>query len=172
MRKAACLTLATLVLALSGHTVRAADPADGPQVQLNADNVGPRELEDLTRQSLARDYARAWATMAQALDHNRLDTLGNDFVGFALDNLAERVASQQKNGLHTHIVDHGHKATVVFYSPEGSSVQLRDTAQLEIQVLQGSTVVHSENLTLHYISVMTPTEVRWKVRVLEAVPET
>jgi len=172
MRTTACLMLAALLLTLSGRTVHAGDPANGPEVQLNADNAGPRELEDLTRQSLARDYARAWSTMAQALDQNRPDALGNDFVGFALDNLTQRVASQQQNGLRTRIVDHGHKAVIVFYSPEGSSVELRDTAQLEIQVLQGSSVVHSENVTMHYISVMTPTEVRWKVRVLEALPET
>ena len=171
MKAAAGFAVLALVFVSAGLLVRAAAPDNAPQVQLNADNAGPRNLEDLTRQSLARDYARAWASMAQALDQNRTDVLGSDFVGYALDDLTQRVSAQQQNKLRTRIVDHGHKVEVVFYSPEGSSVQLRDTVQLEMQVLDGNQVVHSENVTMHYISIMTPTEVRWKVRVLEAVPE-
>jgi hypothetical protein len=56
-----------------------------------------------------------------------------------------------------------------FYSPEGSAVQLQDTAQLEIQLLDGGKIVSSQNVTRKYIAVVTVVEDRWKVRVLDAV---
>ena len=46
-------------------------------------------------------------------------------------------------------------------------LQLRDSAQLEIQVLDGSNVVSTQNLTAHYIALMTVAEDHWKVRVLQ-----
>jgi hypothetical protein len=57
---------------------------------------------------------------------------------------------------------------VVFYSVEGSAMELRDTAQVEIQLLDGSKVVHSEQATVNYVALLTPTENSWKVRMLEA----
>jgi len=48
-------------------------------------------------------------------------------------------------------------------------VQLQDTAQLEIQLLDGSKVVSSQNVTRKYIAVVTVVEDSWKVRVLDAV---
>jgi hypothetical protein len=47
---------------------------------------------------------------------------------------------------------------------------VHDTAQLEIQQLEGSNVVHSEQVTLHYLALLTPAENSWKVRVLQTVP--
>ena len=83
--------------------------------------------------------------------------------------MKSRLEGQQKNGLRTRLIDRGHKLEAVFYSPEGSAMQLRDTAQLEIQVLNGGQVIHSEQTTLHYIALMTTAEDRWKVRLLEEV---
>jgi hypothetical protein len=51
---------------------------------------------------------------------------------------------------------------------EGSAMELRDTAQVEIQLLDGSKVVHSEQATVNYVALLTPTENSWKVRMLEA----
>ena len=42
-----------------------------PRVQLHTDNLGPREIEDLTSKSVPRDYALAWQTLEQALAENR-----------------------------------------------------------------------------------------------------
>jgi hypothetical protein len=164
--------IAAVVLALLACTAppasRAADNL--PRVRLNAEDNAGRPVEALTRKSIARDYARAWRSLAQAMEQNRADLIDNDFVGVAEEKFAAAVAGQAKAGLHTRYIDHGHKLDVLFYSPEGLSIELRDTAQLERQVLDGDKVVHSENLTLHYISLMTPTEVRWKVRLLQEVP--
>jgi len=47
---------------------------------------------------------------------------------------------------------------------------VRDTAQLEIEYLDGSSVVHREQVTQSYLALLTVGEDRWKVRVLEEVP--
>ncbi len=80
----------------------------------------------------------------------------------------ERVKEQTQNGLKTRIVDHGHKVDAVFYSPDGSAIELKDTATLETQVLDGETVIHSDHAQVRYYAIMTGAEDRWKVRVLES----
>lgn len=170
MTRAMAVAFAFLLLAgFMPRPTRAADP-HVPKVQLNADNAAGRPIEELTRASVARDYAKAWQSLAQAMEQNRADLIGSDFVGIAQEKFAAAVADQAKAGLHTRYVDHGHKLDVLFYSPEGLSIELRDTAQLERQLLDGDKVVFSEQITAQYISLMTPTEVRWKVRLLQEVP--
>ncbi len=142
---------------------------DLPSVQLNADNGAGKPLEDLTRKAVTRDYAKAWSTLAKAMDTNNADLIEGDFVGVAADKLTAGIEQQSKSGLHRRYVDRGHKLDVLFYSPDGTSMQLRDTARLEVQLLDGDKVLHSDNVTRQYISLMTPTEVRWKVRVLQEV---
>lgn len=162
--------LALAIIAAAGVTLARAADAPLPSVQLTADNVAGRPVEALTEKSVARDYARAWHTLAEALQQNRADLIDNDFVGVAAEKFTAAIADQAKSGLRTRYVDRGHKLDIVFYSPEGSSITLRDTAQLERQVLDGDKVIHSEQVTAHYIALMTPTEVRWKVRLLQEVP--
>ncbi len=140
-----------------------------PSVQVNADSAAGKPLEDLTRKAVTRDYAKAWNTMAKAMETNNADLIDGDFVGVAADKLTSGIKQQAKAGLRRRYVDRGHKVDVLFYSPDGTSMQLRDTAQLEIQLLDGDKVLHSDNVTRQYISLMTPTEVRWKVRVLQEV---
>jgi hypothetical protein len=147
----------------------AAAPAGSVSVELNAGSATPRQLEDSTEKAIVRDYAAAWANMARALDENRSDLLPAYFTGVAQEKLAEEVKQQKQSGLRTRYLDHGHKLEAVFYSPEGSALQVRDTAQLEIQLLDGDKVVSSQNLALKYIALMTVGEGRWKVRVLQAV---
>jgi hypothetical protein len=161
------LVTAFLVV-LSAFWIDSAHAAELPRVNLNAENAGPRQIEDTTEQAVARDYARAWESMTTALSQNRSDMLDADFVGVALDNLRERVNQQQQSGLHTRYIDRGHNLQAVFYSPEGSAIQLRDVAQFEVQFLDGDKVIHNEQRTETYTVVMTATENRWKVRVLQA----
>lgn len=139
-------------------------------VTIDVSQARPRQVEEATQQAIVRDYAKAWQTMAQALDQNRPELLNASFTGFARDRLAQAVDSQNSNGLKRRYVDRGHKLEVDFYSLEGSALQVRDTAQVEIQHLDGDRVVHSERTTLHYIALLTPTETSWKVRMLQAVP--
>lgn len=144
-----------------------AQAADLPRVDLNAGAAGPRQVEDSTEKAVARDYALAWNSMAAALFENRPDLLNADFVGVALDGLRQRIDQQQQSGLKTRYIDRGHKLQAVFYSPEGSAIQLRDTAQFQVDYLDGDKVVNSEQRTEIFTVVMTAAENRWKVRVLQ-----
>ena len=49
-------------------------------------------------------------------------------------------------------------------------MQLKDTANIEVQLLDGSKVVSSQPGTILYVVLMTPAENSWKIRDLEAVP--
>jgi hypothetical protein len=142
-----------------------------PQVRLNADKIGPRAIEELTGNNIVRDYALAWQTLAQAMDENRADLLEAYFTGFAKEKFGDTIADQRKNDLHTRYIDHGHNVQAFFYSPNGDAMQLRDTAQLEIQLFDGGKMLRQENVTLHYLVIMTPGADRWEVRSLEAVPD-
>jgi len=155
-----CLALLSGVLAAPGDTV---------QVRLDASQIQPRPLEQLTGQAIVKTYSNAWKNMEAALEQNRPDLIDESFVGYAHDKLLSQVQEQKKNGLATRYVDHGHQVSATFYSPEGSAVQLQDTAQLEIQLLDGGKVVSSQKVTRKYIGVVTVVEDSWKVRVLDGV---
>ena len=49
-------------------------------------------------------------------------------------------------------------------------MELRDTLQLQVQLLDGDKVVNTQDATLHYVALLTAAENSWKVRVLQAVP--
>ena len=49
-------------------------------------------------------------------------------------------------------------------------MELHDTAQLQIQLLDGDKVVASQDVTAQYVVLMTAAENSWKVRVLQEVP--
>lgn len=139
-------------------------------VQLNVARTGPREVEEQTAKSVTRDYAAAWQSMARALEENNPGALTDVWTGFARERLISAIDQQRQSGVSLRYVDRGHRLEGVFYSPEGSALELHDTAQLERQVLDGGAVIHSEQLTAHYVVVMTPTSDRWQVRVFQSVP--
>lgn len=141
-----------------------------PSIQLNGDNARPHQLEEETQNAIQRDYARAWQALNTALANNTTAPLNDNFVGFALEKLTQRVKDQQHQGLKTRIIDGGHKVDAIFYSKDGSAIELRDTANIEIQVLDGSTIIHSDKSQIQYLAVMTGAADRWQVRVLESVP--
>jgi hypothetical protein len=155
--------------------VHAADlPQSQPStvpVTLDTQNVGPRDMEELTAKSIQRSYAAAWAELSNALDRNQPSLLDAHFTGFARTNFATRIADQRKLGLHTRFVDRGHKTTAVLYPADGLSIQLRDEAQLEVQVFDGDKLLSAQAVTRHYIVVLTPAETSWKIRILQAVAE-
>ncbi|HEY6305037.1 MAG TPA: hypothetical protein VI488_01100 [Candidatus Angelobacter sp.] len=139
-----------------------------PTVQLNVDHATPREVNDTVQQAVIRDYSAAWQALVLALADNKPAALSDNFIGFAQDKLTQRIKDQQRAGLRTRIIDRGHKVDAVFYSTEGATIELRDTATLETQILDGDTVIHSERAQLQYYVIMTGAEDRWKVRVLES----
>ena len=164
--------LSMLLLAASALAVLlpASNLENSPKVSLNVENAAPRQVEETTQKAVARDYAAAWQAMAEALEQNRTDLLGGNFIGTANDRLTASIKAQLRTGLHQRIVDHGHNVEAVFYSPEGSAMELHDSARLELQVLDGSNVVRSENVTVHFVALLTAAENSWKIRILEAVP--
>jgi hypothetical protein len=170
LRIALGAVLLALTLCFAVQTAAPVFAAGSPSVSLNVSQAAPRQVEETTERSVARDYAAAWQAMADALDQNRVDLLATNFAGTAQDKLTAGIQEQQKSGLHQHIVDKGHRVEVVFYSQEGSAMELHDTAQLELQVLDGSKVIHSEDATVRYVALLTAAENSWKVRMLEAVP--
>lgn len=141
-----------------------------PEVQLNASQIGPRPIEDLTRQSVSQAYAYAWQTMAEALAENRADLLDGYFTGFAKQNLTDKIAKQQKTGMHVRYTDLGHKLNALFYSPAGDAIQLRDQAHLRIEIFDGGKVIDSEEVHLQYMVLMTPGADRWLIRDIQSTP--
>ena len=71
--------------------------ASRPEVTLDIQNATPRQVEDTTQTAVARDYAAAWQALAEALDKNRPDLLGANFVGTANTKLGETISEQRKS---------------------------------------------------------------------------
>ena len=132
---------------------------------------GPRSLADQTAKAAVQDYVDAWQTLYEALDRNNTDVLDRDFVGAAKVKLSETVQQQQKLGLHTSYQDRAHDIQIVFYSPEGLSIELTDTVEYDQQVVDHDKVLTTQHVTARYVAVLTPSETRWRVRVLQAVTE-
>jgi hypothetical protein len=162
------LTLA-LLLAVASIAILDRIHADTrPAIEINVNQAVPWQVDEVVEQAVTRDYGAAWQALASALASNNSGVLNDNFVGFALDKLTQRVKDQQRTGLKTRMVDRGHKVDAVFYSPEGSAIELRDLATVDLEIFDGETVIHSEHVQLHYYAVMTGAEDRWKVRVLES----
>lgn len=164
---AALIAVSAWMFSLSGKALAANPDA---KVKLITEGVGPRTVEDTTEQAIVRDYSKAWQAMAAARERNRPDLLGTMFIGFAKDEITQAIQEQKRNNVRQRMTDRSHKLQAVFYSQEGSALQLRDTAQVEIQVLDGDSVVHTENATINYLVLMTPTADHWQVRMLQGVP--
>lgn len=143
-----------------------------PSVNVEAPDLhSPRPLAKQTADSAVRDYLQSWHSMKTALAQNQADILSPDFVGSALDKLTSTVQQQAKAGIHTRYIDHSHNIKIVFYSPEGLSIQLVDTVEYDEQVFNGDKLLTSQPIHARYIAVLTPSEVRWRVRVFEATLE-
>ena len=132
---------------------------------------GPRVLQEQTQTAVVRNYLQGWETMGAAFDQNRADLLDRDFVGTARDKMAEAIQQQTAAGIHTRYQDKSHDIQIVFYSPEGLSIQLIDNVEYVVQVLNRDKVESTQQVRARYIAVLTPTEVRWRVRVLQAQSE-
>jgi hypothetical protein len=146
--------------------------SDQPAVRVEpTDSVGPRVLEKQTETAVIRDYLKAWHSMSGALEQNRADLLNADFVGTAKEKLADTIREQTKLGIQTHYQDRAHDVQLVFYSPEGLSIQLVDTVEYDVQLLDHEKLQTTQHVRARYVAVLTPTEVQWKVRVFQAEPE-
>jgi hypothetical protein len=146
--------------------------ADQRAVQVEAkDSVGPRILDQQTRTAVIRDYLQAWSSFSNAFEQNRAPLLDRDFTGVAKEKLADTVREQAKLGIRTRYRESAHDVHLVFYSPEGLSIQLVDTVEYDVDILDHEKVQSTQHVRARYVAVLTPTEVRWKVRVFQAAPE-
>lgn len=145
---------------------------DQPAVRIEpANSAGPRPLEKQTETAVIRDYLQGWESMRKALDQNRVDLLDANFVGVAKEKLADSIREQDKLGMATRYRDYSHDIALVFYSPEGLSIQLIDKVEYDVEILDHGQIQGAQRVHSRYVAVLTPTEVRWKVRVFQAEPE-
>jgi hypothetical protein len=140
-------------------------------VKLDVSKAGPRAVERLTEQRIVRDYKFAWTSLSQALEVNASDPLEGPFVGSAKQWLVQSVESQRQTNLSSRHGDQNHKLEAVFYAPEGDVIELHDTVDYQLQILDGGKQIHDEHVTEHYIVLMTPGADRWVVRQLQAVAQ-
>lgn len=161
--------VAITAIAFSALTSLAADST--PQVALNISKAGPRSVESLTERAVLRDYKFAWVNLEQALESNSTAPLSGLFAGTANQWLADAVNAQRRSGLSSRYLNQNHKVEAAFYAPEGDMIELHDTAEYDLQILDGAKTIHSEHATLHYVVLMTPGADRWVVRQLQAVPQ-
>jgi hypothetical protein len=129
---------------------------------------GPRPLADPTAQAVVRDYLESWQGLDAAMDENRADLLDADFAGAAKDKLAEAIRDQEQAGIHTRYQDRSHDVQIVFYSPEGLSIELTDTVEYDVQLMDHDKPQGTEHVRARYLVVLTPSELRWRVRVFQA----
>jgi hypothetical protein len=158
----ACSVMAALFVGASGQPTVRVEPTD---------SVGPRTLEKQTETAVVRDYLQAWHSLSAALEQNRTDLVNTDFVGTAKEKLSDTIQEQTKLGIQTRYVDKAHDVQLVFYSPEGLSIQLVDTVDYDVQLIDHEKPQITQHVRARYVAVLTPTEVQWKVRVFQAEPE-
>jgi hypothetical protein len=132
---------------------------------------GSRALQEQTSSAVIRDYLQSWKSFGAALEQNRADLLDSDFVGSAKDQLAATIVQQTKLGMRVRYQDRSHDIQIVFYSPEGQSVELIDKVEYDVQILDRDKVTATQRVSGRYIIVLTPAEVRWRVRVFQEESE-
>jgi hypothetical protein len=132
---------------------------------------GPRPLPEQTGTAAIHDYLQSWQSLSAAFEQNRTDLLDPAFVGTARDKLAQTIQQQATLGISTRYQDRSHDLQIVFYSPDGMSIELIDKVEYDVQLLDHDKVKTTQRLTARYLIVVTPAEVRWRVRVFQADPE-
>jgi len=158
-----------LIFSLAPNQSAMADSIQ-PSVQFDASSMGPREIEDLTEKKIARDYAAAWKTLIAAMNQNRVGLLNDYFTGFAKTEFTAAIKDQAATGVYRRYEDRGHKLQGIFYAQDGGLMQLRDTAQYEVQVFDGDRLLYTQPTTATYVVLMTPAADRWMVRLLQQEP--
>ena len=132
---------------------------------------GPRSLPEETGRAAIRDYLQSWQSLSAAFEQNRASLLDPAFVGIAKDKLTETIQHQAALGIRTHYTDRAHNIQIVFFSPEGLSIELLDTLDYDVQIIDNDRVKTTQHVSARYLIILTPAELRWRVRVFQAEPE-
>lgn len=161
----------SVLLLLAVPSLFSAPVDSGPEVTLNATNVGPRKIEPLTERSVLRDYKFGWANLADAFVSNSTGPVNGLFAGTAQAWLNDAVNGQIRAGLTSRYLNQHHKLDAVFYAPEGDLIELHDTAEYDYQILDGNKTIHTEHAVVHYVVLMTPGADRWVIRQLQSAQQ-
>lgn len=129
---------------------------------------GQRTMERTTQEAVIRDYLQSWQSLHSAFNQNSADVLDADFVGDARKKLGDAIQQQATLGVRTQYVDQSHDVRIVFYSPEGLSIELVDDVDYDMQLFDHDKAKGTSHLHARYIAVLTPSESRWRVRMLQA----
>jgi len=141
-------------------------------VRVEAETLqGPRPLQEQTGKAAIRDYLQSWQRFNGAFEQNRTDMLDPFFVGTARDKLAAAIQQQALAGISTRYVDRAHDIKIVFYSPDGLSIEMTDSVDYDVQLLDHGKVKNQQHVRSRYVIVLTPAEVQWRVRVFQAEPD-
>jgi hypothetical protein len=127
-----------------------------------------RPLTDQSKATVIRDYLHAWNGLQAALEQNRPELLDADFVGIAKDRLAGTIHQQCQLGIHTRYQDRSHDLQLLFYSPDGLSIELTDKVEYDVQLIDHDKVISTQRESARYLIVLAPSEVRWRVRVFQS----
>ena len=141
---------------------------DEAAIHVAHNDVGPRQLEPQTRASVVQDYLEAWRGMDSALEQNAPAILDAFFIGTAKTTLTNTIEQQKHLKIHTSYKDVSHNIKIVFYSPEGLSIQLVDDVECQVDVRNHDGTMGSHTVRARYVAVLTPTESRWKVRIFQS----
>lgn len=164
--------LKTLLLVFSLFAMPFALRAQQAAVRVEPSNLqGPRPLQKQTETAVIRDYLQSWESFRTAMEQNRPDLLNPDFVGTARDKLTDTMHEQAALGMHTRYEDRSHDLKIVFYSPEGLSIQLIDNVEYDEQVFVQDKVLTTQHVRARYIVVLSPAEMRWRVRIFQPTLE-
>lgn len=166
------MTIKSMLVVFSILAMPGALLAAQPVVRVETPDLhGPRPLQDQTATAVVRDYLESWQSLTAALEQNRADLLDQDFVGTAKDKLTDTMHQQAALGIHTHYKDRAHDIRIVFYSPDGLSVQLIDNVVYDERVVDNQKVLTTQRARARYTVVLTPAETRWRVRIFQADPQ-
>lgn len=135
------------------------------------DANGTRALQQDTASAAVRNYLQAWEGFRSAFERNQADLLDRDFTGTAKDKLAQTIQQQASLQIRTIYEDRSHDIQIVFYSPEGLSLELVDDVSYDVQVIDHEKHGATQHIKARYVAVMTPTETKWRVRVFQSIPE-
>ena len=142
--------------------------ADKAEVRVEPSHLqGPRALEKQTEAAVIRDYLEAWQYLKDAFEQNRSELLNSAYAGDAKDKLTATIAEQSKLGIHTRYQDRSHDIQIVFYSPEGLSIEIIDSVEYDVQIFDHDKAQPVQRVRARYTGVLTPSEVRWRVRILQ-----
>ncbi len=165
------ITMKTLVIALIFLTI---PTFLFSQSSLRVEPVkltGPRELQEQTKDGSDSGLSGSMEEFQCSPESKPDGSFGRGFCGIAKDKLKETIKQQSALGLHTHYQDVSHDLQIVFYSPEGLSIEMTDKVEYDMQVFDHDKNLATQHVSARYVVVLTPSEVKWRVRVFQAMPE-